>query len=153
VKILCILVLGESNFGISVLYHCLRLLVKHFLGTDHNQNLCIIKVVLVLNQLSTVPWRHMEEWRYSSTILDLSIRWRRVVSFTGFDSRHCKCFLSFRASRPALVPTQPPIQWVPATFPGGKAAGTWSWPLAPIKCWGQEWYIPPLPHMSSWHNA
>jgi hypothetical protein len=34
------------------------------------------------------------------------------------------------SSRPTLGPTQPSIQWMPATFsPGSKAAGAWSWPL------------------------
>jgi hypothetical protein len=36
----------------------------------------------VLNQSSTMSWRHMGEWRYSSTILDLGTRWTWVVSFT-----------------------------------------------------------------------
>ena len=29
-------------------------------------------------------------------------------------------------SRPALEPTQPPIQWIPGIFSRGKAAGAWS---------------------------
>jgi hypothetical protein len=35
----------------------------------------------VPNYSSTTPWRHMGEWRYSSTILALGTRWRWVVSF------------------------------------------------------------------------
>ena len=31
----------------------------------------------------------------------------------------------------ALGPTQPPIKWVPAIFPGGKTAGAWLWPSTP----------------------
>jgi hypothetical protein len=32
---------------------------------------------------------------------------------SGFDSRNCNIFLFFIASRPALGPTQPSIQWLP----------------------------------------
>jgi hypothetical protein len=31
----------------------------------------------------TTPWGRIGEWRYSSKILDLSTRWKRVVSFTS----------------------------------------------------------------------
>jgi hypothetical protein len=38
--------------------------------------------LLFLTNMNII-WRHMGEWMYSFTILDLDIRWRRVVSFTS----------------------------------------------------------------------
>jgi hypothetical protein len=46
----------------------------------------------------------------------------------GFESRKwLGIYLFITASRPALRPTQSPVQWVP----GGKVAGASSWPLTP----------------------
>jgi hypothetical protein len=50
-----------------------------------------------------------------------------------------KNFLFSTSSGPALGSTHPPIQLVArALYPGGKAAGAWSWPLTSNSCRGQE---------------
>jgi hypothetical protein len=58
-------------------------------------------------------------------------------------------------SRPALKPTQPPIQWVPGEiYPGDKAAGAWSWHLPPSSVEAKNGgAILALSHMSSWRGA
>ena len=47
-------------------------------------------------------------------------------------------FIFFKTSRLGAGRTQPPIEWVPASFPGNKAAGAWSWLLATDKRWVQR---------------
>jgi hypothetical protein len=68
---------------------------------------------------------------------------------SGFDTRpRRKDISSNLCVKPALGPTQPPVQWVPRVLsPGQSAAGAWRWPLTPIYCRGQEWIgaISPFP--------
>jgi hypothetical protein len=60
-----------------------NLVCRYIMKTGKN-----VKAVLVLNYLSPMPWWHMGEWRYSSTILDLSTRWWWVVSFMSMSLYH-----------------------------------------------------------------
>jgi hypothetical protein len=54
----------------------------------------------------------------------VGIATRYGLDRSGIESRWGRDFQ--HPSRPALGPTQPPIQRVPGLFPGDKVAGAWS---------------------------
>jgi hypothetical protein len=60
---------------------------------------------------------------YVSLHSSVDIATRYGIGGPGIESRWWRDFPHL--SRPALKPTQPPLQWVPGIFPGGKAARGW----------------------------
>jgi hypothetical protein len=72
---------------------------------------------------------------YLSLTTDWTTGVRSPAETNDFSSRYM--------SRPALRPTQPPIQWVPgALSQGWRAAGAWCWQLTPFSAEVNNKYEP-----------
>jgi hypothetical protein len=96
----------------------------------HHQLLDGMLFSLTHSLISNINWMHFKtrcqehldprEIQCRARALQLSRYSDRLrTGRPGFDSRQCKIFLFSTASRPALGPTQPPVQWVPGAFSPG----------------------------------
>jgi hypothetical protein len=83
------------------------------------------------NQTTLIPFVQNGS-RVAQPVQCLATGWRTGRS--GFDPRQRQTIFPLTSvSRPALRPTQPPVQWVPGVLSQGQsAAGEWRWPLTPI---------------------
>jgi hypothetical protein len=72
-----------------------------------------------------------------------------------FDCQQWKMLLFSTVSRPALGPSQPPIQWVPEALSRGvRRQGHEADHSPPFSAEVKNGEVkPPLPHTSSWHSA
>jgi hypothetical protein len=105
-----------------------------------------IQSEVVLNPMNISPnGAGMAEWHSTG----LRARWPAVRFPAGagnFSLHHLVQTCS--GAHPASY-----IMCTRGSFPGGEAAGTWSWPLTSIQCRGQEWvelYLTPQYAFMAW---
>jgi hypothetical protein len=99
--------------------------VMHILHKKVNKNFVLVHATKVywesrgiapfINNLGT-SWRCVRD-------SSVGIATRYGLDGPGIESRWRRDFP--QPSRPAVGPTQPPVQWVSGPLPGGKAAGAW----------------------------
>jgi hypothetical protein len=104
---------------------------------------------IVTEQVVCKPWGNL--------VITVTRQWSGRPVFSS-QQRQWRDFFHFAtASRPALGPTQPHPMGTRGSFPAGKAAGAWSWPLTSIQCRSQRMCgaIPPLPQYAfrAWHSV
>jgi hypothetical protein len=111
--------------------HLILALIARIFGEDYrplSSSLCsFLQSPVISSVLGPTPSAYV----HSLTVTGYSQNrfttgWMVRDSKPGWD----KIFLY--TSRPTLMPTQSPVQWVSGTIPGGKAARAWRWPPTPI---------------------
>jgi hypothetical protein len=116
-------------------------------GKDYGwQTLCIITIIIIItiyherkglwvadimyNSPAFVSVCRIARGKHPSTDhQNASLILSMGLDFTGSNPGRGRDFP--HPCRPGVGPTQPPIQWVPGLFPGGKAVGAWRWPPTP----------------------
>jgi hypothetical protein len=104
---------------------------SHLLPVRLYQIFHIFSQIFTTKILNTkcVPWFSLEQFSHRDRDSSVSIATHYGLDGHGIESQWGRDFP--QPSRAALGPIQPPVQWVPYLFPGGKAAGAWRWPATP----------------------
>jgi hypothetical protein len=94
---------------------------------------------------SKITWRNAEIFSKFYKTVEAGIAQSAYWLGNGLDNlgfgswQEQDILLFYKTSRPFLRPAKPPSQWVPGSFPGGKVAAGWSWPLPSSADVKNEW--------------
>ena len=72
----------------------------------------------ILCVLSFISYTNLMDLAVSVRYSDQAIGWYTNESGSSIAGKCLVIFFFSKSSRPALMPSQPPVQWVPVTLPG-----------------------------------